>query len=236
MVKLEEAVIARFVHEGHKFEVLVDPDLAMDVKKGKVVNANDLLAIDTIFKDSGKGEDQSAALISKVFGTTDAGEVAKKIILKGNVQLTTEQRREMREKRWKEIIQIIVANAVNPQTNTPHPAQRIEMALNELNLHVDEFKSAEEQVEDFLKELRKKLPISFEKMQVAVKIPAIYAGKTGSEMHNFEIKKEEWLNDGSLIMLIEIPAGMKNDLFNKANKATHGEAEIRILDQKERVD
>ncbi|MEM0359969.1 MAG: ribosome assembly factor SBDS [Candidatus Diapherotrites archaeon] len=235
MVKLEEAVIARFVHEGHKFEVLVDPDLAMDVKKGKAVNSNDLLAIDRVFKDAGKGEDQSEALTLKVFGTVDAGEVAKKIILKGSVQLTTEQRRELREKRRREIIQIIATNAINPQTNAPHPPQRIELALNELNLHIDEFKPAEEQVEGILKELKKKLPISFEKMQVAVKIPAAYAGRTASELHHFEVKKEEWLNDGSLIMLVEIPAGLKNDLFNKANKATHGEAEIRVLDQKERI-
>lgn len=235
MVKLEEAVIARFVHEGHKFEVLVDPELALDVRKGKNVNANDLLAIDTVFKDSGKGEEQSESLIEKVFGTTDAGEVAKKIILKGSVQLTTDQRREMRERRRREIIQIIATNSINPQTNAPHPPQRIETALNEINPQIDEFRPAEEQVGEILKELKKKLPISFEKMQIAVKIPAGCAGKTQSELHHFDVKKEEWLNDGSLIMLIEIPAGLKNELLNKANKATHGEAEIKILEKKERV-
>ena len=55
MVKLEEAVTARFECEGHKFEVLVDPDLAMEVKKGNKVNADDLLAVDTVFKDAAKG-------------------------------------------------------------------------------------------------------------------------------------------------------------------------------------
>ena len=235
MVKLEAAVIARLVLEGHKFEVLVDPDMAMDVKKGKSVNTDELLAVDTVFKDSGKGEEQSESLVSKAFGTNDAGEIAKRIILKGSVQLTTEQRRKMREKRRREIINVIATNAINPQTNAPHPPQRIETALEEINPQIDEFRPAEEQIPAILKELKKKLPISFEKLQVAVRIPAVHAGKTQSELHHFEVKKEEWLNDGSLIMLIEIPAGLKNELLNRANKSTHGEAEIKILEEKERL-
>ena len=38
MVKMEDAVIARFEHSGEKFELLVDPNLAMDLKNGKEVN------------------------------------------------------------------------------------------------------------------------------------------------------------------------------------------------------
>ncbi len=235
MVKLEEAVIARFEKEGHKFELLVDPDLAMEVKKGKEVNMDSLLAVDTVFKDSGQGEEQSEELVKKEFGTSDIGEIAKKIIKHGAVQLTTEQRRDMREKRRREIIQCITRNALNPQTNTPHPPQRIEKALDEINPHIDEFRPAEEQVSEILKEMKKKLPISFEKMQVAVKVPAVHAGKTQSVLHSFDVKKEQWLNDGSIVMVLEIPAGLKNELLNKANKATHGDAEIKILDKKERL-
>ena len=35
MVKLGDAVIARYEHEGERFELLVDPYLAMDLKHGK---------------------------------------------------------------------------------------------------------------------------------------------------------------------------------------------------------
>ena len=235
MVKLEEAVIARYMHEGHKFEVLVDPDLALEVKKGNEVNMDNLMAIETVFKDAHQGEEAGEHLVKEIFHSTDALAVAKQIILKGSVQLTTDQRRAMREKRRREIINFICTNAINPQTNTPHPPQRIEIALNEINPRIDEFRSAEEQAQEILKELKKKLPVSFEKMQLAIKIPAVHAGKTQSELHKFEVKREQWMNDGSLIMVLEIPAGLKDDLFDKANKATHGDAEIRVLDEKERV-
>ena len=59
MVKLDDAVIARMEKHGHKYEVLVDPDLAMDVKHGKVVDFSELLAADRVFKDSKAGDEQS---------------------------------------------------------------------------------------------------------------------------------------------------------------------------------
>ena len=59
MVKLTDAVIARFEHSGERFEMLVDPYLAMDLKHGKEVSFDDLLAADTVFKDANKGDAKS---------------------------------------------------------------------------------------------------------------------------------------------------------------------------------
>ena len=65
MVKLEEAVIARLEHSGEKFEILVDPELAMELKKGKNVNFNELLASDLVFKDQRLGELAKEELVKK---------------------------------------------------------------------------------------------------------------------------------------------------------------------------
>jgi len=229
MVKLEEAVTAKYSFENEKFEVLVDPDLALEVKKGKKVNFDDLMAADAVFKDAGQGEEQSPEAINKVFGTTDQEEVVKQIILKGTVQLTTEQRRAMREKRRREIIQIIATNAINPQTNSPHPLQRIENALDEINPEIDPVKPAQDHIPGILKEMKKKIPISFEKLEMAIRIPAEFSGKAQPQLHTFKVKKEEWQNDGSLIVIIEIPAGLKNELLNKVNSVTHGNCEVKVL-------
>ncbi len=231
MVKLEDAVTARYSFENEKFEVLVDPDLALELKKGKKVDLNELLATDTVFKDAGQGEEQSEKAVNKAFGTTKPEEVAKQIILKGSVQLTTEQRREMRGKRRREIIQIITTNAINPQTNAPHPVQRIENALDEINPEIDPVKPAQDHVPAILKELKKKIPISFEKLEMAVKIPAQFSGKAQPALHQFKLKKEEWQNDGSLIAVVEIPAGLKNELLNKVNSLTHGKCEVKVLNE-----
>lgn len=229
MVRLEDAVIARYVHEGRHFEVLVDPYLAMDLKHGKDVNFNELLAADSIFKDAKKGDVQSPETLKSAFGTDDVRKVAHKIISEGDVQLTTEQRRQLLEKKRREIIQFISQNALNPQTNAPHPQARIEKAMEEAKIHVDPMRSVSEQMQDVLKELRKLLPISMDKMKVAVRISAQYAGKASAVVHKYDVKQEQWQADGSLIAMLEIPAGMKAGLFNELNSLTHGSVETKII-------
>ncbi len=231
MVKIDDAVIARMEKNGHKFEVLVDPDLAMDVKHGKIVNFEDLLADDKVFKDSRKGEEQGIETVKEVFGTDDINIVTKKIIDDGDVQLTTEQRKKFLERKRAEIISFISTNAINPQTKTPHPPQRIENAMEQAKIHIDAFKSVEVQVNEIVNALKRILPLSMEKIDFAVKIPAQFSGKCSAIIHKFEIKKEQWLNDGSLAAEFELPVGAKQDLINELNSATHGEIIIKILEK-----
>ncbi len=230
MVKLEEAVTARLEKGGERFEILVSPDLAMKVKSGEKVDFSELMAVETIFKDAGRGTEQSPEAINRVFGTTSIEEAAKKIIMQGEVQLTTEQRRELKEKRTREIIQSISRNAINPQTGAPHPPQRIELAMKEAKIVVEAGKSAEEQMPKIIKDLKILLPISFEKLKLAVKIPAQFAGKAYSVLHGYGILKEEWLNDGSLVVMLEIPAGIKLELMNELNHITHGDVQVKIVE------
>src|SRR3989338_4739065 len=103
MVRTEDAVIARFEHSGEKFEILVDPHLAMDLKHGKEVDFEDLMLIDTIFKDAGKGEEKAEESLKRVFVTTDVRQIAKRIIAEGTIQLTTQQRKEITERKRREV-------------------------------------------------------------------------------------------------------------------------------------
>ncbi len=231
MVKLEDAVTARFDSHGEKFEILVDPDLALELRKGTQVNLSDLLAVETVFKDAAKGTEQSPEALNKVFATIDVLEIAKKIVKQGEVQLTTEQRRHIRETRVKEVIEFISRNAMNPQTNAPHPPQRIENALDEAKIKIDEMKGVEEQVPKILKELKKILPISFEQIKIAIKIPAIHAAKTEHILHKYKLQKEEWQANGDLVAVVEMPAGLRQDFLNDLNGTCHGDVETKILEK-----
>ncbi|MBT4870041.1 MAG: ribosome assembly factor SBDS [Candidatus Diapherotrites archaeon] len=230
MVKIDDAVIARMEKHGHKYEVLVDPDLAMNVKHGKEVDYSELLAADRVFKDSKAGEEQSPEFLKEQFETDDINVIAKKIITDGDVQLTTEQRRHFLAKKKNEIITMISRNAVDPQSKTPHPPQRIENAMEQAKIHIDAFKSVEEQVNTIVDEIKKIIPISMDKIDFAVKIPAVHAGRCSAIIHKFEIKKEQWLNDGSLVAEFFLPVGMKQDILNELNSATHGEIDIKIIE------
>jgi ribosome maturation protein SDO1 len=230
MVKLEDAVVARLSTHGTHFEVLVDSELAMDLRSGKPVDLREVLAAEEIFKDSAKGSKASKEMMQKVFGTTDKLKVAEQIIRKGEIQITTEQRRKMRESRLKQIVTLISRRAINPQTGLPHPPARIESAMEEAGIHVDIFKSAEEQLSAIVKALRPILPIKFETRKIAIKIPPAYTGKARGIVSGFAaIKQEQWLNDGSWVAVVEIPAGMQAEFFDKLNELTRGEVQTKVL-------
>ncbi len=230
MVKMEDAVIARLDLESESFEILIDPEIAQKFKEGEAVDLLGSLAIDTIFKDSKKGDKASEEKINKFFGTNDIVEVSKKILLDGTIQLTTEQRKKMQENKRKQIVASIVRNAINPQTGTPHPTQRIEMAMKEAKVQIDPFKPVDIQVQHVLEKLRAIIPIRFETLKVAVKLSGDNYGKTYSDLTAFgKITKEEWQKDGSWIGVVEIPAGLQSEFYDKLNKKTKGDVETKIL-------
>lgn len=232
MVSLEEAVVARLKYHGHNFEILVDPDLALKLKDGEEVDFKELLAIDNVFKDASSGEKASEELMDDVFKTTDVEEIATKIINDGEVHLTAKQREQMLEDKRKQIINTIAKNAFNPQTRTPHPPSRIEKAMEEAGFNVDLHESVEKQVDEVLKEIRKIIPIRFDTVQVAAKIPPTYAGSAYGPLRDYStLKKEEWDSEGNLILLIEMPAGLQDEFYNKVNSITHGEGEVKRLDR-----
>lgn len=230
MVSLDEAVIARLSTHGSNFEVLVDPVLALDFKRGEDVDISKVLAADTIFKDSKKGDKASEEHMAEIFETDDPIEIAIKIIKKGEIQLTTQQRRQMLDEKRKQIINHIVRNGINPQSGSPHPPSRIEKAMDEARVKIDLGKTVEEQVTKILKELKPIIPIRFEEKSIAVKIPGPFAAKAFSIVKSYgDVKKEEWLRDGSWAFLIDIPAGMAEEFFNDLNALTKGEVETKIM-------
>ncbi len=172
MIAVDKAVIARLKKGGKVFEVLVDCDQALLLKQnniqsnahgtivhGNAVSMQDLLAYEKIFVDSKKGVIASEHLLQELFKTTDVFAIAKEIIKKGELQLTTAIRDRLREQKRKRIIEFIHKNAIDPQTNYPHPMQRLELAFTQQKIKVDEFKEEQKQVDEIIKKLQPILPI-----------------------------------------------------------------------------
>jgi ribosome maturation protein SDO1 len=225
MVKVEDAVIAKLMRNGQKFEILVDCELALKLKHGETVNIRDVLAVDNVFKDARKGE--VAGNIQDIFKTNDIEEIAKEIILKGEVPLTAEYKRKLAEEKRRRIIGLISQNALDPRTKYPIPPQRVENALETVKVHIDPFKPAEEQMKEIIDKLRPVLPISFEAKRYSVTIPAQYSQSTYGILKKYgKMTRENWLANGSLHAELEMPAGMSAEFVDKLNKATHGDVQI----------
>ena len=233
MVSVDKAVIAKLKTHNQNFEILVDCNLAIGVKEGKSANMKEVLAAIKIFSDAKKGLEASESAMKQIFETADPEEVGKIIIQRGEIQLTSEYRTNLREQKRKQIINMLHVNGVDPKTHLPHPPQRIQNALEEAKFHVDEFKSVQEQIQEALKKLRPILPIKFEIKEIAVKIPAEFAAKSYQILSAFGTKlREEWQNDGSLSVVLEMPGGLESDFYDKINSLTHGNVEAKVLKTK----
>lgn len=136
----------------------------------------------------------------------------------------------MEEKR-KQIIDLISRQCVDPKTKLPHPPTRIEQAMEQIHFSIDPFKSAEEQANEIIKLLRSILPISMEKISVAVRIPPEYTGRVYGTVKSFGmIKREEWLSDGSWSAFIEVPAGLYAPFLERIGEITRGNVETKLVE------
>jgi ribosome maturation protein SDO1 len=229
-VSIEKAVIARLHHSGKKFEVLINPNKALELKKGGKVDMDDVLAYPAVYRDARNTDTIPQNELQEAFGTTDINKIADKIIREGELQMTTEQRREMVEKKKLQIAEIISKRGINPQTNAPHPTQRIIGVMDKVGVSVDPFLDAEMQIEKVLKAIKAIIPISLQKITIQLKIPAQFAGKSYTVLKSYgKSVSEQWTNDGGLQITLQILAGIQEELFQKVSSLTHGQFESKII-------
>ncbi len=229
MVSVEKAVIARITKNGVHFEIMVDSDKALEMKKGAAYDLENVLAVNDVFKDSKKGERHTSSDLEKAFKTTDIFKIAEEIIKHGEIQITTEKRNQFMEEKKKEIADIICRQGIDPKTKLPHPSNRIMNAMKEVHIHIDPFKPAKDQVKVVIEKIQEILPISLERIEIAIKVPMEFAGKASAAVREItEVKKEEWGAE-AWIATIEIPAGMQSDIYDKLNSLTGGNVEVKII-------
>ncbi|RZD30334.1 MAG: ribosome assembly factor SBDS [uncultured DHVE6 group euryarchaeote] len=220
--------LARLKKGGENFEVVIsDVDKAIEFKQGKELNPTEFLQSTTVFQDANRGLKASDDVISRALGTKNQESAVKKIIREGELHLTADQRKKLSEERRNQIIEHIQRNSVDPKTGSPHPRTRVELAMDEAKVSLDYQEKFETQIERVINEIRKIIPLSFEKIKLKITIPAQYAGSAYSSLKSrFKNFKEEWLNDGSVVVELEVVGGAKADLYSLISKVTNGEAEI----------
>jgi ribosome maturation protein SDO1 len=186
--------------------------------------------IEEIYSDAGKGTRASDEKLEKAFGTVDPVKIAEDIMRHGELQLTTDQRRQLVEDKRKQVVAFISRNCIDPRSGTPHPPIRIEQALAQVKYSIDPFKSADEQAKDIIEELRTLLPIKMEQMRVAVKILAEFAAKGYGAVKGYgTISREEWQADGALVAVVEMPAGLYGPFIERLGKITQGTIQTKVL-------
>ena len=228
MVSLDNAVLARLEKGGKRYEALVDPDLVEEWRDDSSrIDLDEFMAMDEIFHDASAGERPTEDALMKAFQTLDVTTILNVILEKGSIQLTTAQRKARVENIRQQIIHHIHSQAVDPRSKSPHPRTRIELALEESKYSVDPFKRLEQQVSDAIAILKPLIPLSFESLRLAFRIPGKAYGSVSQLLRSYQ-QKEGWLENGDWACVVEIPAGMKGDIIGQVLKRAN-DAEVKEL-------
>ena len=227
---MADVTVVRYSHEGEKFEILVKPDPALDYKLGKKKDVSSVLVSDEIYTDSGKGTKPATEKLVKAFKTEDSTEIVKIILQKGDLNLTTDQRRKMVDEKKKQIIAFIAKTYVDPKTHLPHPPLRIEQAMKDGRVSVDPQKNVDEQVKDIVDKLRSIIALKSENLQLEIVVPAQYASQSYAVLKSVgSLKKEDWQNNGSLKAILEIPAAARPNVIDRLGSITKGSASVEVM-------
>lgn len=204
------------------FETVVDLDSAMKLKRGEKVDINQVIRDNSIYTDQKKGMRAGHAELEQAFGTTLFEKIVENIVKKGMIEVTQEFRDEAIENRKKQVIDFLVKNAVDAQSGRPFTPQIIENSLKEAGIKIEN-KNVENQIIDIIDKLRNIIPIKVQTKKLKISIPSNYTGKVYGLLQEYK-EKEEWLGNGDLQIILNIPVGIQMEFYDKLNSITHGSA------------
>jgi ribosome maturation protein SDO1 len=102
--------------------------------------------------------------------------------------------------------------------------------MEEARVSIDPYLPAEDQVQEIVSQLRPHLPMRSENLEIAIKIPPEFTGKSYGIVKDYAtIKKDEWQADGSWVAVLEVPAAMHGELLERLAKATQGNIQSKIM-------
>ncbi len=220
-------IIARLRSGKLIFETMVDLDASTRLKKGEAITIDKVIKDNQIYKDLKKGMVASNQNLIDTFSTTNFEEIVEKIVKKGMLEVTQDYRDKNIEIRKKQIIDFLVKNSIDSRTNHPFTPDIINSAIEQSKVKIED-KSVEKQVKEIIEKLKKIIPIKIETKKIKVIIPAEHTGKIYGLIQEYK-EKENWISNGDLEVILNIPIGLIFDFYDKLNSITHGSTIVHEL-------
>ena len=172
----QQPQVVRLKFDKLVFEVLLKPGCALKAKEGRLSVANAVMSEEIYVHPYQKGVLAKPADLARAFTATTFEERVKEMLEKGEVQLSAAERKEATEEKRRRIVAEMQKIYVDPATNKPHPALRMENVLNELHITVDPAVPMSVELKDIDARIGSVLPVQRKEMEVHATVPAS-AGK-----------------------------------------------------------
>lgn len=226
----EKATLARLdVRENH-FEVLVDPQRALDYKLKRAQWTDKIMKFDDVFRDYKKGERASRDSLLKAFSTDDPHKICKVILDDGELQVPSHMRRKLLEEKKKSIMVLISRVSIDPQTNTPIPLLRVEQAFDKMSMPVDPSKEAVDQLKPILKEMKRMLPIKVKEASIEAEFPLDLMGHVRGYLESVGETVIQPRRKGDLMeMTVKVPEAIRTDVAQKMAKRFGEKVKVTLV-------
>jgi ribosome maturation protein SDO1 len=217
---------------GQRFEIVVDPHNAWLARQGEDISIEEIVEGYTVFENFSKGLKADKETLIDILGVSSDKEIATKILERGELQLTQEQRKQFLKEKRDEIIDFLVKHAVNPKTKSPHPESRIEKAMDDAGVKIERKEPAPDQARRIIKEIQRIIPIQIEIAKIECIVPPKDTGKLyGFIQGSGDVVKESWGKDGSLTMIVQVPAGMVATILEDLSDKSKGRVQATVIER-----
>ncbi|MHA2029422.1 MAG: ribosome assembly factor SBDS [Candidatus Kariarchaeaceae archaeon] len=231
-IDLGKFSLVRLHTHGQRFEIIVDPHNAWLLKQGEEIPIDEIVEGYTVFENLSKGLKADKETLIDILGVSSDKEIILKILERGELQITQEQRKQFLKEKRDEIIEFLVKHAVNPKTKSPHPESRIEKAMDDAGVNIDRKEPAPDQARRIIKEIQNIIPIQIEIAKIECIVPAKDTGKLyGFIQGSGDVVKESWGKDGSLTMIIQVPAGMVAMILEDLSDKSKGRVQATVIER-----
>ncbi|MCE7734687.1 MAG: ribosome assembly factor SBDS [Candidatus Heimdallarchaeota archaeon] len=231
-IDLGKFSLVRYQTHGKRLEIIVNPHNAWLSRQGEEIPIEEIVEGFTVFENFSKGLKADITTLQDILGVVGEKEIISKILEKGELQITQEQRKQFLKEKRDEIIDFLVKHAVNPKTKSPHPAARIEKAMDDAGVQIDRKEPAPDQARKIIKEIQRIIPIQIETAKIECIVPPKDTGKLyGFIQGSGEVIKESWGKDGALTMIIQIPAGIVVKILEDLSDRSKGRVQATVIER-----
>ncbi|EKE39163.1 rRNA metabolism protein, SBDS family protein [Entamoeba nuttalli P19] len=220
--------VVRYKYEKIVFEALFKPGCALKVREGKLGISNATFADEVFIAPHNKGNIAKPAELSKAFPGKSGDEILKTIAEKGEIQFSSDERKQQVEDKKKRIVEYIHNYYVDPATNKPHPIVRINNALDAMKLVIDPEAPMEKEIKEVEKKLNDILPSKRLEVEAIVTVPNDFCKLADGAMKKYGRITSSSANGNSKVYKVSIIPGDFDSLNKDLAKATRGNYQIDL--------
>lgn len=204
--RLTNVAIVRLKSHGKRFEIACYKNKVLNWREGIEKDLQEVIQTDQIFENVSQGTFAKTKDLKAAFNTTDFETICKQILKTGDLQVSDKEREVHTEGIFKDVVNFIVERCVHPQSGRQLTPHTVENALRSIGFSVKPDKPAKKQALDGIKALCEKLPDSFAraKMRLRITCPLELASEIRDALvstHSAEVEEESKDNDSSVCAL-----------------------------------